>query len=161
MMLSRSSGRPTARVAGGTSNRPIHTRSAVSINLLNIANPDLKKTVRTAHNICRNARNDNLKTQLKTSMRRAGFVEVHCRGKQTLAAANAILDDEFNSTSRDQGTLATLIRAEQLLRDVLANILNEVFEFELHAVHLLAHVQDYFYTGEIHAEVASEVEDKL
>ena len=88
-------------------------------------------------------------------------MEVRCRGKQTLVAANAILDDEFNSTSRDQGALAALIRAEQFLRDVLANILNEVFEFVLHAVHLLAHVQDYFNAGEIHAEVASEVEDEL
>src|SRR6185503_1970232 len=94
-------------------------------------------------------------------MRQAGLVEVHRWSKQTLVAANAILDDEFNSTPRNQGALAALIRAEQLLRDVLANILNKVFEFVLHAVHLLAHVQNYFNTGEIHAEVAGEVEYKL
>src|SRR6202050_4437319 len=69
-------------------------------------------------------------------------------------------DGARNSTDDSMARLG-IIGSRKAARHFVTHKFDEVFHLRLHVRHLVAHVQDYFDTGEIDSQFAGQIENHL
>ncbi len=62
---------------------------------------------------------------------------------------------------RHERRVQPLLPVPEAARQLAFDVLHELVDFTLHAIHLATHVQDDFHAGEIHAQIARQRQDRL